>query len=74
MDKILRDLHVLGIYIPSRYDAYGNTLVNEKFYNNNLNNFSLQVSSGKSWKQHNLSSAGILCGEYLCKHMSDSEE
>ena len=45
----------------------GNTSVNEKFYNNNLNNFSLQVSSGKSWKQYTLSSAGILCGECLCK-------
>ena len=33
-----------------------------------LNNFSLQVSSGKSWKQYALSSAGILCGECLCKH------
>ena len=27
-----------------------------------------KFSSGKSWKQHNLSSAGILCGEWLCKH------
>ena len=35
----------------------GNTSVNEKFYYNNLNNFSLQVSSGKSWKQYALSSA-----------------
>ena len=64
----MRDLYVSDIYILSRYDACGNTSVNEKFYYNNLNNFSLQVSSGKSWKQYTLSSAGILCGECLCKH------
>ena len=64
----MRDFYVSGIYSLSRYYAYGNTSVNEKFYYNNLNNFSLQVSSGKSWKQYTLSSAGILCGECLCKH------
>ena len=64
----MQDFYVSGIYILSQYDACGNTSVNEKFYNINLNNFSLQASAGKSWKQYTLSSAGIWCGECSNTH------
>ena len=64
----MRDFYVSGIYSLSRYYAYGNTSVIEKILLQQSRQFLITSFSGKSWKQYTLSSAGILCGECLCKH------